>query len=224
MDSWDFSTSVHSPTTSIYRRSVLTRMVSEEEEKELRASGIFPVDEDDDDDERAPIHLQTDPELCVPSISPATSESSVFTRASSTPTTAPSSYVETPDSGWQLPQAADVLKSIPEVVRSPDRTVQDDEKEELLTPKTIRGFRERLPSSSSANSVSGSSPSLWKKLKGIKRPGSRGSVDSDITPTKDKTKGLFESTSRGLLSKTSSIAKLKAARACFPYLYLGSSF
>ena len=219
MDSWDFSASVHSPTTSIYRRSVLSRMVSEEEEKELRASGIFPVDEDDDDDEHPPVHQRADPEPCVPSISPATSESSVYTRASSAPTTAPSSYVEQPDSGWQFPQAADVLKPIPEVVRSPDRTVQDDEKNGLLTPKTVRGHRERLASSSSATSVSSSTPSLWKKLKGIRRPGSRGSVESDATPAKDKTKGLFESTSRGILSQTSSTTKLKSSRAYFPSLY-----
>ncbi|KAJ3513546.1 hypothetical protein NLJ89_g2888 [Agrocybe chaxingu] len=108
IDSWDFATTIHSPTTSVYRRRALEDLVAAEDE-ELRAAGLL-MDEGRSSTPglhgrsvswasgaEEPIHEEAEQEP-RPS-SPSTSESSMLSSGlddspSSLPTSAPSSYTD----------------------------------------------------------------------------------------------------------------------------------
>lgn len=229
MDSWDFATTVHSPTTSIYRRGVLEEFVREEDIR-LHSEGIFDMDhpksnssaahhlshladlESEDED------VETGREAAMsdghpPSSSPSSasaSHSSILSsdaapsQSSSSPpnTSAASSYTSPSDLARRL-SAADAAGQ-----KEPPSPVNE---------KTLIGFHSVLPPAL-PNSKSSTTPKrqgagsdntpqasrLWSKLKSNVRP--RSSTPNEETPKKEKVSmtGKLSSASKNLLSRAPS--------------------
>ncbi|KAF8971425.1 kinase-like domain-containing protein [Flammula alnicola] len=225
IDSWDFATTLNSPTTSVYRRRVLEEFVSAEDQ-ELRTSGVFEMEEDrrtaatasndpltEESDGSVVEEADTEQEALTSS-SPTTSQSSILSsevgpsHVSSPPdTSAPSSYTGSSDLAHRL-QAADP---------TPEPTASRQGKERL---GAIPDHNSDQPTVRAGPRATGSPaiPTLWHKLKSnVKRPSpSPASSRNDTlqgdnfegSPRKDKEKGrvsgMLSSASKGLLSRGSS--------------------
>lgn len=227
MDSWDFATTVNSPTTSVYRRGVLEEFVREEDIR-LNSEGVFDMDcpksngsaahqlshvadlesEGDDDAEVGREAEMTDdiPTSSSPSSASASrssllSSDAVPSQESSPPNTSAASSYTSPSDLAQRLSAADVAGQ--------------KEPQSLANEKTLVGLRSvlppALPSSKSSTTPhkrhgtgSDNTSKLWSRLKSNVKP--RSSTPNEETPKKEKVSmtGMLSSASKTLLSRAPS--------------------
>ncbi|KIM48340.1 hypothetical protein M413DRAFT_440065 [Hebeloma cylindrosporum] len=212
IDSWDFATTINSPTTSVYRRRVLEDFVSAEDEALRAAGGVFEMEEDRRAisthhsriaswaaDPEVPVINETDAEQEIHSLpSSTTSESSILSPsfASSERSTQPATSVP---SSFTAP--SDIIDKL--------ETADSSSLEQANPNPTLVGLKSVLPESASTAS---SAPTLWHLLKNnVKRPSGRHDSFSDTnegSPRKDKESGrmngIFSGASKGLFSRRSS--------------------
>ncbi|KAF8168254.1 kinase-like domain-containing protein [Crassisporium funariophilum] len=182
MDSWDFATTIHSPTTSVYRRRALEDLVSAQDRDDLRAHGIFQLEEEGhststfghqrsvswaaEPDVALLEEVETEQEAVLSS-SPATSDSSVLSSSvalsqTSSPldTSAPSSRTEIIESPCR-PQAVKAVptntpaQKIPTTTtekHSPSTPVVSKPESPLLTPKSYPRLASRPSTAPSPSS------------------------------------------------------------------------
>lgn len=208
IDSWDFATTINSPTTSVYRRRVLEDFVFAEDEA-LKVSGEMGEDRHSTftrhsrvaswtGDPEVPVIIETDAEQEIhPLSSPATSECSILN-----PSFPPSE------------QSTPAVSSVPSSFTAPSDITHkseaaDSSLEQAEANHTLIGLKSVLPESESASTRA---PTLWHILKlNVKRPSSRHDPFDDTSegsPRKDKETGrmggLFSGASKGLFSRNSS--------------------
>ena len=228
IDSWDFATTINSPTTSVYRRRVLEDLVSAEDEALLASGGVFEMEEDHyptstrhgripswAGDPEVPVINEAYTEQEIHSLSsPATSESSILSPSDapserSTPlaTSVPSSFTPSSDIIHKLEAADSALEQA-----KPDPTLIGL-KSILPEPASTRGHHHNASAA----------PTLWHIIKtNVKRPSSRhNSLDdtSEGSPRKDKEtgrmNGLFSGSSKSLFSRSSSRSLAATPSPCF---------
>jgi len=220
IDSWDFATTINSPTTSVYRRRVLEDFVSAEDEALQAAGGVFEMEEDRHStstrhsriaswtsNPEVPVINETDAEQEIHSLSStATSESSMLN-----PSFAPSE------------QSTPPVTSVPSSFTAPSDIIYkleaaDSSLEQAEPNPTLIGLKSVLPKSESASTRghhhnASTAPTLWHTIKAnVKRPSARHDPFGDTSegsPRKDKEtgrmNGLFSSgASKGLFSRGSS--------------------
>lgn len=230
MDSWDFSATANSPTTSVYRRRVLEEFVAaEDQQTPPTAAALF-----DADDFRVklgrhhhPLRSATQAQSPAddldldfddtdvdnrPLSSPSTSQSSILESgtppsvASSPPnTSAPSSYA----SSSYLAQRVRAVEKNADVMEGSGATSLASVTESQ-TQGTLIGVRSvpTTPVRGGAKTGSSDTSTLWHKLRSnVKRPSTK-ALESDLLEgpprgkDKDKGKTLGFST-KGLLSRSS---------------------
>lgn len=219
IDSWDFATTINSPTTSVYRRRVLEDFVSAEDEALQASGGVFEMEEDRHSistrhsriaswtgNPEVPVINETDAEQEIHSLSStATSESSLLN-----PSFAPSE------------QSTPPVTSVPSSFTAPSDMIHKpegaDSREQAEPNPTLIGLESVLPESESASTRghhhnASTAPTLWHTIKSnVKRPSSRHDPFGDTSegsPRKDKEtgrmNGLFSGgASKGLFSRGSS--------------------
>ncbi|KAF8905436.1 kinase-like domain-containing protein [Gymnopilus junonius] len=234
IDSWDFATTVNSPTTSVYRRRVLEELVSAENKS--KSSEFFEIEDVDrikpnphnrrgelEDEMEVPItdENEFDPDI-VPSSSPSTSVSSVLSsdvaasQMSSQPaTSAPSSYTSSPGIAYKPPGAHSILISDSSAPLSLSSIEEYGPHRTLVDLKTI--VSESSPVQRSSNfrpSISPGASKVWNKIKhSVGRP-SGDRLDGSHHKEKDKGRinGMLSSASKSLLSRGSSRSLSSIAR------------
>lgn len=231
IDSWDFSATLNSPTTSVYRRRVLEDIVSAEDQQ-LQMAGI-PFEMDDirsklnhrhhrhrqfNSVPSEPYELSDFEDESQPPSSPSTSQSSFLSsevtpsQGSSPPdSSAPSSYSSSShlDQRLRANKKPDSLSGTGMYSLSSVAEHHPGDSTHVMGAKHVPPL---TPSRGGLKSASNSTPTLWRKLKSnVKRSSSVKTFDTESFDSSPRPKDKTKSTGfpkKGLLSRSSTRASV----------------
>ncbi|PPQ62792.1 hypothetical protein CVT24_000486 [Panaeolus cyanescens] len=231
IDSWDFATTINSPTTSVYRRRILEELVAAEGphmefgRESLHSSALSPQHRNlswaAKNHNVIPVPETDEVDVVHSSSSAASDSDSLFGEKpvnghlSSSPDTAPSSYAESSEIAVRSQAAHTLPKKTDNFVATPNHTSLQREtfdstpvasRSQLFQQSQAKTPGSRTPKRPSTSSGTPTQQGLWSKIKSnVKRPSSRGGAEYETPGSEGKRKlgNMFSSASKGLLSRSS---------------------